>query len=215
MKQPLDDLKEIRQLMERSTKFLSLSGLSGISAGVVALVAAFVAWKIQPDKVAEIIHNGETYTTLLNGEYIKSLIYLGIGTLLMALFSGLFFTWKKVQKEGKSMWNKTSQRLLLALCIPMLTGGVVVLSLLINEVYWIIPELMLIFYGLTLINAAQHTYRDVFYLGLSELILGCLALFINGYSLVFWAAGFGVLHIIYGISMHLKYERNQKFTGES
>lgn len=208
MKQQLDDLKEIRQLMERSTKFLSLSGLSGISAGSIALIAAFVAWKIQPEKISEVIYDGEQYRPLLHGEYIWSLVYLGIATLIAALAAGLFFTWRKVKQQKGKMWNKASKRLLLSLTIPMIAGGLVVFCLLINKVYWIIPELMLIFYGLTLVNAAQHTYRDVFYLGISELILGCIALFINGYSLLFWVLGFGVLHIVYGIVMHFKYERN-------
>lgn len=209
MKQQLNDLKEIRQLMERSTKFLSLSGLSGISAGVIALIAAWIAWQSRPENVSEVIFDGQQYTPLLNGEYIWFLVYLGVVTIVAALVAGFYFTWRKAKKQQGSMWNKTSKRLLVSLSIPMLTGGFVVLCLLLNKVYWIIPELMLIFYGLTLINAAQHTYRDVFYLGISELVIGIIALFVTGYSLLFWALGFGVLHIIYGISMHLKYEREK------
>lgn len=210
MKQQLDDLKEIRQLMERSTKFLSLSGLSGISAGVIALVAAAIAWKMQPERIAEVVYDGVQYTPLMHAEYIWSLVYLGTATLIAALLAGLFFTWRKVKQQKGKVWNRTSRRLLISLVIPMVAGGLVLFCLLINKVYWIIPELMLIFYGLTLINAAQHTYRDVFYLGISELTLGCIALFVNGYSLLFWAVGFGVLHIVYGVVMHYKYERSER-----
>jgi predicted lysophospholipase L1 biosynthesis ABC-type transport system permease subunit len=209
MKEQLQDLKEIRQMMERSTKFLSLSGLSGISAGVIALVASFIAWQMRPESVAEVIYDGSQYKHLLNGDYIWSLVYLGLATIVLALAAGFFFTWRKAKKKQSPMWNKTSRRLLVSLCIPMVAGAFVIVSLLINEVYWIIPELTLIFYGLTLVNAAQHTYRDVFYLGMTELTVGIIALFVSGYSLLFWAFGFGVLHIIYGISMHLKYERGE------
>jgi uncharacterized membrane protein HdeD (DUF308 family) len=209
MKEQLQDLKEIRQMMERSTKFLSLSGLSGISAGVIALVASFIAWQMRPESVAEVIYDGSQYKPLLNGDYIWSLVYLGLATIVLALAAGFFFTWRKAKKKQSPMWNKTSRRLLVSLCIPMVAGAFVIVSLLINEVYWIIPELTLVFYGLTLVNAAQHTYRDVFYLGISELAVGVIALFISGYSLLFWAFGFGILHIIYGVSMHLKYERGK------
>ncbi|MFB0909021.1 MAG: membrane-associated HD superfamily phosphohydrolase [Spirosomataceae bacterium] len=208
MKEQLQDLKEIRQMMERSTKFLSLSGLSGISAGVIALIASFIAWQMQPERVSEVVYDGLQYKTLLHAEYIWSLVYLGLATVVLALAAGFFFTWRKAKKKQSPMWNKTSKRLLVSLCIPMIAGAFVIVSLLINEVYWIIPELTLIFYGLTLVNAAQHTYRDVFYLGMTELVVGIIALFVSGYSLLFWAFGFGVLHIIYGISMHLKYERD-------
>jgi uncharacterized membrane protein HdeD (DUF308 family) len=209
MKEQLQDLKEIRQMMERSTKFLSLSGLSGISAGVIALVASFIAWQMRPESVAEVVYDGSQYKPLLNGDYIWSLVYLGLATIVLALAAGFFFTWRKAKKKQSPMWNKTSRRLLVSLCIPMVAGAFVIVSLLINEVYWIIPELTLVFYGLTLVNAAQHTYRDVFYLGISELAVGVIALFISGYSLLFWAFGFGILHIIYGVSMHLKYERGK------
>jgi predicted lysophospholipase L1 biosynthesis ABC-type transport system permease subunit len=209
MKEQLQDLKEIRQMMERSTKFLSLSGLSGISAGVIALVASFIAWQMRPESVAEVVYDGSQYKPLLNGDYIWSLVYLGLATIVLALAAGFFFTWRKAKKKQSPMWNKTSRRLLVSLCIPMVAGAFVIVSLLINEVYWIIPELTLVFYGLTLVNAAQHTYRDVFYLGISELAVGVIALFISGYSLLFWALGFGILHIIYGVSMHLKYERGK------
>ena len=194
--------------MEKSTKFLSLSGLSGVSAGIVALIAAFIAWQLQPQNVSEFVIRGTEYKPVFHSNYVWTLVYLGLGTIVAALASGFFFTWRKAKQKQTKVWNKTSQRLLVSLCIPMLAGGFVIFSLLLNKVYWVIPELTLIFYGLTLINAAQHTYRDVFYLGLSELLLGIIALFVSGYSLLFWAFGFGVLHIIYGISMHRKYERN-------
>jgi hypothetical protein len=164
---------------------------------------------MRPESVAEVIYDGSQYKPLLNGDYIWSLVYLGLATIVLALAAGFFFTWRKAKKKQSPMWNKTSRRLLVSLCIPMVAGAFVIVSLLINEVYWIIPELTLVFYGLTLVNAAQHTYRDVFYLGISELAVGVIALFISGYSLLFWAFGFGILHIIYGVSMHLKYERGK------
>ncbi len=209
MNQHLNDLQEIRKIMEKSSRFLSLSGLSGVSAGAIALIASAIAWFSRPDKGDYIHQRGVHHMANLYGDYIHFLIKLGVITLVLAIISGLYFTWKKAGGIKEKMWNASSKKLVVNLSIPLLAGGFVVIFLLQNHVFWIIPELMLIFYGLALVNASQNTYRDVFYLGLSELVLGIIALFINGYSLFFWAFGFGVLHIVYGIAMHMKYERKK------
>lgn len=204
MSTALNDLQEIRKMMEKSSRFLSLSGLSGVSAGIIALLAATWAYlqkiQLQYDYASGAMSHGSK-------EYISFLIKLGSGTLILALISGLFFTFRKA--KGKSLWNKTTRNMILSLGIPLLAGGLVIISMLIHRNYRIIPELTLIFYGLALVNASQHTYRDVYFLGLLEIALGVIALFINGYSLLFWSLGFGILHIIYGISMHYKYDRRQ------
>ena len=204
MSTALNDLQEIRKMMEKSSRFLSLSGLSGVSAGIIALLAATWAFlqkeQLQYDYASGAMSHGSK-------EYISFLIKLGSGTLVLALISGLFFTFRKA--KGKSLWNKTTRNMILSLGIPLLAGGLVIISMLIHRNYRIIPELTLIFYGLALVNASQHTYRDVYFLGLLEIALGIIALFINGYSLLFWSLGFGILHIIYGISMHYKYDRRQ------
>ncbi|WP_304236882.1 hypothetical protein [Jiulongibacter sediminis] len=203
----LNDLQEIRKMMEKSSRFLSLSGLSGVSAGVVALVAAALAYFKREELMGSLVGKGFTYAGKVVPAYVDFLIKLAVITLVLAIASGIFFTWRKAKKSIGSLWNPVSKKLVLNMAIPLLAGGAVILALLANHVYFLIPELTLIFYGLALISASQYTYRDVFYLGLCELILGVLGLGINGYSLLLWTMGFGLLHILYGIIMHQKYDR--------
>jgi len=76
--------------------------------------------------------------------------------------------------------------------------------------YGMVTPSCLIFYGLALINGSKYTVSEVRYLGYLELVLGIVNLWATRYGLYFWAAGFGVLHILYGIVMWNKYERNEK-----
>ena len=66
---------------------------------------------------------------------------------------------------------------------------------------------MLIFYGLALINSSKYTFFEIRYLGIAEIVLGLIASVFVSSGLILWAAGFGLLHIIYGIIMYYKYER--------
>jgi uncharacterized membrane protein HdeD (DUF308 family) len=72
---------------------------------------------------------------------------------------------------------------------------------------WLAPSATLVFYGLALINASKYTVRDVFYLGICEIVLGVLSMFLTGFTLLFWALGFGILHILYGTIMYFKYDK--------
>jgi hypothetical protein len=207
MQEHLNDLKEIRNLMEKSSKFISLSGLSGVFAGVLALVSASILYFKKVSISGNYELNGFSISRHWSPDYLAFLFYLAFGTLVIAIVGGIFFTWRKVRKSDQIFWNPLSRRLVLSLAIPLVVGGGFSLALVMNGALRMVPETMLIFYGLALLNASQHTYRDVYYLGLCEIGLGTLALFIDGYSLLFWALGFGVLHIIYGISMYYKYDR--------
>ena len=92
--------------------------------------------------------------------------------------------------------------------IPLITGGIFSLTLLSQGFYGFVAPATLIFYGLALVNGGKHTLNDIKYLGLSEIAVGLVALYFVGYGLLFWAFGFGILHIIYGTVMYFKYDRN-------
>lgn len=194
-----EDLAHIKEMMERSSRFISLSGLSGIGAGIVGLITGAIAISIIEKSGGKI--DGSFYTK----ETVTSLIGLGIIALLVALFFGCFFTIRKSKKLGLKIWTATTKRILIQLAIPLLTGGVFVLALLNYKLYGLIAGTTLIFYGLSLINVEKETYSDIKYLGLLEIILGIISLFWIGKGLVFWTIGFGVLHIVYGIILYRKY----------
>ncbi|WP_428667860.1 hypothetical protein [Runella sp.] len=199
-------LTEIRDLMQRSSKFLSLSGLSGISAGITALIGASVAYlRLKTD--AFNYENTEHMTVLTRRDMIEFILIDGTIVLVVAILSGVFFTIRKARKSGQSIWSPISQRLLTSLLIPLITGGIFCLAMFYRNMLWVSFPATLIFYGLALLNASKYTVRDLEYLGIMEVILGLVSLFLTGYNLLVWAFGFGVLHIIYGTLMYFKYER--------
>ena len=192
----LKDITEIRSIMERSSRFISLSGLSGVMAGVYALAGAYVAHLIVQDYRAN--HNEYVVTYLMTVAAV---------VLLLAVGTGVFLTTRRARAQGATIWDATAQRLLINLLIPLVVGGLFSLILVARGMVGIIAPSMLIFYGLALVNASKYTLTDIRYLGFAEIGLGLLAALLPGYSLLFWALGFGVLHIIYGTLMYYTHER--------
>ena len=192
----LKDITEIRAIMERSSRFISLSGLSGVMAGVYALAGAYVAHLIVQDYRA----NPHEYV-------VAYLMAEAAVVLLLAVGTGVFLTTRRARAQGATIWDATARRLLINLLIPLVVGGLFSLILVARGTVGIIAPSMLIFYGLALVNASKYTLTDIRYLGFAEIGLGLLAALIPGYSLLFWALGFGVFHIIYGTLMYYTHER--------
>jgi len=207
-KEQLDTLNDIRNIMNRSSKFISLSGLSGIFAGITALVGAYFANQVLKEYVAG--HYG--YGRDADSDIEIDLLKIGVLVLIVAVLGGIFFTYRQSKKKNLPIWDNTSKNLLINLFIPLFTGGLFVIGLLLNHsnAVGLIAPSTLVFYGLALINASKFTYSDIRFLGICEIILGIIAMFNIGLGLYFWAAGFGVLHILYGSIMYFKYEKGEK-----
>lgn len=215
----LETLTEIRSLMERSSKFLSLSGLSGIAAGIIALIGATVAYlyfdmdlfRINFDYVSTGAIDEVSYRTSYTKWNIAPIPFLlldGFLVLVSALAFGFYFSMRKAKKQGSTFWDNTAKRLLINLSIPLVTGGIFALILLFKfNLLELIPPVTLIFYGLALINGSKYTLDELRTLGLCEIALGLIGTLFTAYALLFWAIGFGVLHIIYGLVMYQKYDR--------
>jgi hypothetical protein len=200
----LEAIQDIRRIMDRSSRFISLSGLSGISAGIFALIGAYFAY----DWIYEyyVRYNQEGYSNREFRQLIYSLFGLAFAVFCGAILTAFYFTWRRTRKQNVALWDHTSRKLFINLVIPLLTGGVFVLGLLAHDDWRYVAPATLIFYGLALVNASKFTLSDVRYLGFLEIILGLINMWYIGYGLYFWAAGFGVLHIIYGLIMWWKYE---------
>ena len=198
-----EDLSHIRSMMERSSRFISLSGLSGVFAGMVALFGAiYVYFVFEREGINYFDGNRNVFTESL----VKELALIGFVILFLAILSGYFFTAKKSKANNLKIWDKTTKRLLFNFGIPLVTGGLFCLGLLYHQLFVLVAPSTLIFYGLALINAEKYTLTDVKYLGYCQIILGLISFFFLGWGLVFWAFGFGVLHIVYGIVMYKKYK---------
>jgi hypothetical protein len=205
--QSIEDIKAIRKIMEESTRFLSLSGLAGVFAGITAIAGALVAYFFIFDK-GNISY--EDYTAILSNQETATLRWqlmaLAAIVLVVSVLFALYFSVNKARKEGKNFFTPISRRMLANLLIPLVTGGVFILVLLFQDNLGLIVPCFLIFYGLALVNAGKFTFNEIFYLGIFEIITGLVAAFVPGWGLVFWIIGFGILHIVYGLAMYRKYE---------
>lgn len=190
-------------MMEKSSQFLSLSGLSGIAAGVSALISIALVFYIFHNKGINYFDGNSNYYP---SEIIGQLAILAIITLVVAIGFGAFFTMSKLKKKGLPVFNLSTRKFLLALFIPLNVGGLFCLALIYNQQFYMVAPSMLIFYGLALVNASKYTHDEIYWLGIIEILLGVVASFFIGYGLIFWAAGFGFLHILYGIILHQKYK---------
>lgn len=198
-----EDLSHIRSMMERSSRFISLSGLSGVVAGLAAIIgAAYVCFVFKREGIDYFDGDRNIFKPAL----VRELVWIGIAILVAAIFSGYIFTANKSKKKGLKIWDATTKRLLAAFAVPLVAGGFFCLALLYHHLFVFIAPATLIFYGLALVSAERYTLTDVKYLGYFEIILGLISLFFLGWGLVFWAIGFGVLHIVYGLIMHKKYQ---------
>lgn len=198
------DIASIRNMMERSAKFISLSGLSGMLAGIYALAGAVAAYFVIQYPVSPF--NYRTYS-VQESDKLWKLILIAMLVLGASIFTGLWLSKKKADKHGVKLWTSASRSLVYNLAIPLATGGIFILIILLTGHFGLAAPASLIFYGLALIQGSSNTFDEVRYLGYSEIILGLISALYPGYGLIFWAIGFGVLHIVYGGIMYNKYDK--------
>ncbi len=211
----LDTLQDIKQIMERSSRFISLSGLSGIAAGICALIGAWCANHVIEDSTTSISspYNDQYSSTPFIMPYSPmqgKLIQIGVITFIAAFALAFLFTFIRSKRTNVPIWGNTAQRLIINATVPMVVGGIYLLMLLIAGAYSFIAPGCLIFYGLAVLNASKYTLQETRYLGYGEMLLGIINLFCFRFDIYFWALGFGVLHIIYGVFMWWKYERSKE-----
>ena len=204
IKTHLKDISDIRNLMEQNTKFLSLSGLSGISAGICALAGAGLGyWKLHSSDAGSY----REFIDAPNSDMLVFLVLDCLAVLGMALFLALFFSMRMAKKRDLPLYNATAQKLIVSLLVPLVSGGLFCIFQMKNGYYGMVPATMLLFYGVSLLNGSKYTLPEIRFLGLSEIVLGLFSAWYLGSGLYFWAFGFGVLHIIYGVVMYIRYER--------
>ncbi len=194
----IQDIVEIRTMMERSTKFLSLSGLSGVLAGIYALIGVYFAIKIigfNPDSIQ--------YTH----EKFQQIILVALIVMVGAIGTAIVLSISKANKTGEKFWNASAKRLVVNMAVPLIAGGIILLMLMSYKLIGLIAPFSLLFYGLALYNASKFTYENVKSLAIIEICLGLLSAYFISYSLLIWAIGFGIVHIVYGIYIYYKFEK--------
>lgn len=197
----LDDIKHIRSMMERSSKFLSISGMSGVLAGTFAIIGAILAHFVLEGKLS--------FTHSL----LYDLILIAVVVLVSAISVGLAFSVRKARKSNSKLWMPVTLQIAKDFSVPLVVGGLLCIILITKNVSFMVAPCMLIFYGLGLIAAGSRTFRDVKILGACEIVLGLAAAVVVGYDLIFWGIGFGVLHVVYGILIYYKYDMKSENNG--
>lgn len=208
--QYLESIHEIRSIMERSSKFMSLSGLSGIAAGITALISGAIAY----------VYLGSTLSHALLADYrspnmdavpheqILFFLLLAVATIFIAIILAFAFTRRNAKRKKLPIWDKTAKLVTFNMAIPLITGGVFIFALVFKfGMYGLVAPSMLVFYGLALVNASKYTVSHTQWLGMAEIAIGLTALPFYSYGLLFWIIGFGVFHIIYGIILYNTFER--------
>ncbi len=200
----IEAINDIRQIMERSSRFLSLSGWSGIMAGIFSLLASFIAYQWiyggQSQPGNEVFDFHRSMDLLLN------LSLLALGVLVATLAFAFFFTSRQAKRDHQKLWNPASRRLIINLFVPMIAGAIFIAAMLYQGSWEFIAGASLVFYGLGLVNASKFTLSDVRIVGYLEMLTGLTSLFFPAYGLFFWAFGFGIIHLFYGILMYFKYD---------
>lgn len=208
-REPLETLQEIRSLMDRSSRFLSLSGFSGVIAGITAIVGVVAVYQYLGMSMGDRAYY--RFASEQGGSpnmAFYTFITLDFAIIfLVSLISSSLLTIRKARKHGQPIWDATARRLLVNLIIPLLVGGIYTMILIYQGHIELAAPATLVFYGLALLNASKYTLSDIRYLGLLEIVTGLMATFFIEYGLLFWAFGFGLLHIVYGIFMYYKYEK--------
>ena len=209
--QPLDQLNEIRSMMERSSRFISLSGLAGVFAGFFALAGALAFHTFLHHRLNMVYSEiAKEIPVVVDITLIQFCILDAAAVIILSMVFAIFFTTRKAKSMGQSIWDSTARRMMINLAIPLIAGGVYCLILLYYHWFGFIAPTTLIFYGLALLNASKYTLDEIRWLGISEIVLGLVGCFFIGYGITFWVFGFGFLHIIYGLMMYARYEAKPK-----
>lgn len=195
----LKDITQIKDMMNKSSRFFSLSGLSGIMAGIYALIGAAIAYYLVSVSSREYL--------ILDGKIFNYILIDLIIVAALSIITAIFLSVKKAKKNDEKLWNGTSKRLLTAFLVPLLTGGIYIIIKISSNHYGLTGSLMLIFYGLALVNASKYTIGNVKYLGYIEIVLGLICAIYPGYGFWFWVFGFGIMHILYGSLIYFKHDR--------
>ena len=192
-------------MMNQSSRFISLSGLSGVLAGIFSLIGAWFAYKTIYFDNSSL---GNYRNLIISKEAIERLFIIAVTVIVLSMISGIVLSIRKANKSNETIWNVSSKRLVINFAIPLATGGIFILFLIEKEILSLIAPLTLIFYGLACVNASKYTLGDVRYLGITMILLGLTSMWFLGFGLLFWALGFGVCHILYGSIMYFKHDRN-------
>jgi hypothetical protein len=181
----MDNLTFIRQTMERATAFTAVPGWGGVGMGAIALAAAAIA-----------------HTRLTPAEWLAT----WLGSSVLALTLGGWTMAAKARRAGTVVFSYSGRRFVLSYVPPLLVGALLTGALVRAGLYQALPGTWLLLYGTGVVTGGAFSVRVVPLMGLCFMALGAVALFgPPGWGNLFMAAGFGALHIVFGLIIARRY----------
>lgn len=181
----IDNVKFIREMMERSASFTAVPGYGGILMGVTAVAAAYIA-------------NTQVYLRdSLMTWLIEAFLAFAIGFLAM---------WQKSKIAGQSLFSTPARKFAYGFIPPLVVGVVIVLGLGRYEYYYVMAPVCMLCYGAAVACGGAFSSRVVPVMGWCFIALGIVAFILpSSYAQIMMGASFGLLHIIFGAIIARKY----------
>ena len=183
-----ENLRVIRALMERSTKFSTFSGLSGVCAGMASIIGCIITRLYIPDPGAFPVQFLALWSTVI-------VIAVGADYLLMK---------RRAAQVGKRVLSRLGKQMVIASVPGLGTGAIVTFYLLQHHLLGSVYPFWMLAYGLAVSATGLFSQREVSLLGVAFLIAGAACLFATGIGLPMMAVTFGGFHIVYGLAMSRK-----------
>lgn len=186
----LDNLRYIRETMERAGSFTAVPGWGGVVMGVTALAAAGFA---------------------SHAATRESWLAIWVGEAALALAVGGLAMWRKSRTAGLPLWSAPARKFIFSFIPPLLVGALLTFSLWKAGPANLIPGLWLMLYGAGVMTGGAFSVPAIPVMGACFLAEGALALFLAPESLpsawidVWLGAGFGGLHIVFGAMIARRY----------
>lgn len=177
----LDNLRFIRDTMERAGTFTAISGWGIAAVGVVAMIAAAVA-RVRPT--------------------VEWRVGTWVATAVACIALSMAATARKARRSEVSMVSGPAQKLALAFSPAMIVGALLTAALLRIGATHLLPGVWLLLYGTAVVAGGAFSVRIIPVMGLCFMVLGAAALFAPP-ALGEWlmVAGFGLVHVVFGIQI--------------
>ena len=181
----LENLRYIRETMERAGSFTAVPGWGGILMGISALLTALISSRLP---------SNDLWVASWFGEAVLA---LAVGGWAMA---------QKSRAVQSTLLDGPGRKFALSLCPAMIAGGILTLVLYRNALFGLMPGVWLLLYGVAVVTGGAFSVNVVPIMGVSFMVLGSIALFSPlGWANWFMAAGFGGLQIVFGAVIARRY----------
>jgi hypothetical protein len=183
----LDNIRFIREAMERAGSFTSIPGWGGVGVGVTAIAAAFIAQQFL----------GRSLRMWLATWLAEAVVAAVIGFGTMAI---------KARRSEAPFMSGAAKRFFVSYFAPLVAGAVVTFALVRVESYSAIPSTWLLLYGTAFVSSGAFSIRVIPMMGIAFMLIGALAALVPlGASNILLGVGFGGLHIIFGLIIARSY----------